>query len=76
MKDLIPYIPIAVFLVVGFVSGAYIDTRDPRLVRRPGGLWTPFRVFNDAEWTEEGLVARRRFLRGLGITAIAALATG
>ena len=68
MKDLIWLMPMTVFLVVGYASGAYIDVRDPRLVRNPGGVWSPGRLLDDAQWTEMGLVARRRFFRGVLIT--------
>jgi hypothetical protein len=74
MKSFIWLIPMAVFLIVGFASGAYINVRDQRLVRNPDGVWGPGRLFNDAEWTEQGLAARRRFFRGISIALLFAIA--
>ena len=48
----------------------------PRLVRNPGRLfWTLPRLWDEREWTEEGLRFRRAFLRWqLGLVALFALA--
>ena len=73
MKSFIWLIPPAVFLVVGFASGAYLNVRDPSLVRNPGGVWGPGRLFDDSEWTEQGLVARRRSFRGIGLALLFAI---
>jgi hypothetical protein len=63
MRSYIFSIPVAVFLVVGFVGTRGFDLMDPRLVRRPGGFWTPVRLLRDDEWTADGLLARRRLFR-------------
>ena len=79
---MLPYmylIPVAVFLLTAVLSGGIINLKDPRVVRRPGGMWTPARIFRDEEWTPHGLAVRRRLLRsmalalGAGILAWAAV---
>jgi hypothetical protein len=67
MRPYIYYIPLVVFMLVALGSRSSIDLMDPRVVKRPGGLWTPFRVFRDDEWTADGLVARRRLLRSMAL---------
>ena len=58
---------IAVYGVVKFRGG---NLRSARYVTRPDSLWwSPFRVFDDAEWTPEGLNYRRRFLIWIGLAA-------
>ena len=63
MRSYLFSLPVAVFLVVGYVGTRGFDLMDPRLVRRPGGFWTPMRVLRDEEWTADGLLARRRLFR-------------
>ena len=67
MRPYIYYLPMIVFLITALATGGLIDLKDPRLVRRPGGMWSLPRVLRDEEWTQEGLVARRRLLRGMAI---------
>lgn len=78
MRPYIYNLPMVAFLITALVTGGLIDLNDPRLVRRPGGFWTPARVFRDEEWTAEGLVARRRLCRSmasaLGVGVLSLLA--
>ena len=67
MRPYIYYVPMVVFLLAALATGGIIDLKDPRVVRHPGGLWSPSRVFRNEEWTQEGLVARRRLFRGMAI---------
>jgi hypothetical protein len=46
------------------------NLRSPRYLTRPEcRFWSPWRIANDAEWTAEGLVYRRRILTWWGVTA-------
>jgi len=60
--------------VTFFATGGTLNLMDPRIVARPGGLWHPFRLFDDSEFTVEGLVARNRFLRSMVLTLVAGVA--
>jgi hypothetical protein len=64
MRPYVYYLPAIVFGLIA-VSTGRINFQDPKLVKHPGGFWTPFRLFDDNEWTEAGLAARRRFLRSV-----------
>ena len=61
------YIPMVVFGITVVSTGGLINLKNPKLVRRPGGLWSPIRAMNDDEWTPEGLIARRRLVRALAL---------
>ena len=73
MDALVFYIPMIAFGATALLTGGAINVKDPRLGRRPGGFWSPVRLFNNAEWTAEGLIARRRFFRSIAAATGVAL---
>jgi hypothetical protein len=65
-----------VYVGYGLVHFPPWQFHSPRLVRQPGRLlWTLPRLWDDREWTEEGLRFRRAFFRWqLGLVALFVLA--
>jgi hypothetical protein len=70
------YIPVALFLLWGLYGLRTIPRiYDPTVLVRPDNrIWTPFRLLNDAEWTEYGRTIRWRWFKhvlvGVAIWAV------
>lgn len=71
--------PSAYIAVVLFAAwGLYMAVRlphwhDPKYVRRPERrMWAFWQFLDDDEWTEEGRILRRRYVRSMGVALLVA----
>jgi hypothetical protein len=69
------YIPAAMLLIWGIYGALTLPHwHDPRYVRKPERVfWGAWHFLAEREWTDEGQIVRRAYLRYMGVAILIAL---